>query len=150
MRASRRRLAAICAGTTSLALALALTPQVESRAADEDPPEFTHDGLMRVIDSRAALAYVAPDADFSQYSRFMILDCYVAFKKDWQKDYNRENRANRVTDRDMDRMRKDMAEAFRDVFVEELSENDGYEIVDEPAGDTLLIRGVEKLYCIRN
>ncbi len=33
-----------------------------------------------------------------------------------------------------------MAELFREVFVEELTENDGYELVDEPAGDALLIR----------
>ena len=29
---------------------------------------------------------------------------------------------------------------FRQVFVEELSEKEGYEIVDKPAGDVLLIR----------
>ena len=33
-----------------------------------------------------------------------------------------------------------MAKAFREVFVDELTENDGYELVDEPAGGALLIR----------
>jgi hypothetical protein len=72
----------------------------------------------------------------------MILDCFVAFQKDWQKDYNRDqlSQSGRVSDKDMERIRNDMAEAFREVFVEELSENDGYEVVDAPAANVLLIR----------
>ena len=142
MKTLRTRFAGIYAVTTAIALALTLTPQQDLRAADDDIPEFTHDGLQRAIDSKAALAYIKPNADLSVYSRFMILDCYVAFKKDWQKDFNREHRSlsGRVTDADMERIRSDMAELFREVFVEELTENDGYEITDEPAGDVLLIR----------
>ena len=142
MKTLRIRFAGIYAVTTAIALALTLTPQQDLRAADDDIPEFTHDGLQRVIDSKAALAYVKPGADFSAYDQVMILDCFVAFKKDWQKDYNRDKRSlsDRVTDKDMERMRNDMAEAFREVFVEELTENDGYELVDEPAGGVLLIR----------
>jgi hypothetical protein len=142
MKTLRIRFAGIYAVTTAIALALTLTPQQDLRAGDDDIPEFTHDGLQRVIDSKAALAYVKPDTDFSRYDRFMILDCYVAFKKDWQKDFNRDqgSLSGRVTDKDMERIRNDMAEAFREVFVEELTENDGYELVDEPAGGVLLIR----------
>jgi len=134
--------ATIHVATIALAFAFALTAHQDLQAADDDIPDVTHDGLQRVIDSKAAIAYVKPDVDFSRYDRFMILDCYVAFKKDWQKDYNRDqvSLSGRVTDKDMERMRNDMAEAFREVFVEELTENDGYELVDEPAGDALLIR----------
>ena len=137
-----KRFSGMCAIATALALTFALTPQINLWAADDDIPEFTHDGLQRVIDSKAAVAYVKPDADFSRYDRFMILDCYVSFKKDWQKDYNRDQSSlsSRVTDKDMERMRSDMAETFREVFVEELTENDGYELVDAPAVDVLLIR----------
>ncbi len=142
MKTLRIRFAGIYAVTTAIALTLTLAPQHHLRAADDDVPEFTHDGLQRVIDSKAALAYVKPDVDFSRYNRFMVLDCYVAFKKDWQKDFNRDqvSLSGRITDKDMERMRNDMAELFREVFVEELTENDGYELVEEPAGDALLIR----------
>jgi len=142
MKTLRIRFAGMCAVTTAIALALTLTPQQDLRAADDDIPEFTHDGLQRVIDSKAALAYIKPGADFSTYDRFMILDCYVAFKKDWQKDYNRDQRSasGRVSDKDMERIRNDMADVFREVFVEELSQNDGYELVDAPASNVLLIR----------
>ena len=142
MKRLRIRFAGIYAVTTAIALALTLTPQQDLRAADDDIPEFTHDGLKRVIDSKAAIAYVKPGVDFSAYDRFMILDCYVAFKKDWQKDYNRDQRSTsgKVTDKDMERIRNEMAKVFREVFVEELTENDGYELVDEPADGVLLIR----------
>jgi len=142
MKTLRIRFAGMCAVTTALALMLALTPQLDLWAADDDTSEFTHDGLQRVIDSKAAIAYIKPDADFSRYNKFIILDCYVAFKKDWQKKYNRDQRSasGRVNDKDMERMRNDMAEAFREVFVKELIEKGGYELVDEPAGDALLLR----------
>jgi len=128
--------------TIALAFALVLTAHQDLHAADDDIPDVTHDGLQRMIDSKAAIAYVKPGADLSVYDRFMIVDCFVAFKKDWQEDYNRDRRSlsGQVTDNDMERMRNDMAEAFREVFIEELTENDGYELVDAPAGGVLLIR----------
>ena len=142
MKILRIRFAGIYAVTTAIALALTLTPHQDLRAADDDIPEFTHDGLQRVTNSKAAIVYVKPGVDFSGYDQFMILDCFVAFQKDWQKDYNRDQRSasGRVRDKDMERIRNDMAEAFREVFVEELTENDGYEVVDAPAANVLLIR----------
>ena len=142
MKTSRIRFAGIYAVTTAIALALTLTPHQDLRADENDIPEFTHDGLQRVIDSKAALAYIKPGVDFSAYDQVMILDCAVAFKKDWQKDYNRDQRSTsgKVTDKDMERIRNEMAKVFREVFVEELTENDGYELVDAPAVDVLLIR----------
>ena len=138
----RTRIATIHVATIALTFALALTAHQDLQAADDDIPDVTHDGLQRLVDSNAAIAYLKPDADLSVYDRFMIVDCYVAFKKDWQKDRNRNQRSlsSQVTDKDMERMRNDMAEAFREVFIEELTENDGYELVDAPAGGVLLIR----------
>lgn len=128
--------------TIFLAFALTLTPQQGLQADDKDIPEFSHDGLQRVINSKAAIGYIKPDTDFSGYRRFMILDCYVAFKKNWKKDYNREHRSgsDRLRDDDIERIRSEMAATFREVFVKELSENDGYEVVDEAADDVLIIR----------
>jgi len=142
MKMKRTSNATIHVATIALAFALVLTAHQDLQAADDDIPDVTHDGLQRVIDSKAAIAYIKPGADLSVYDRFMIVDCFVAFKKDWQKDYNRDqvSMSGRVTDRDMERMRNDMAELFREVFVEELTENDGYELVDAPAEGVLLIR----------
>jgi hypothetical protein len=142
MRTKRNSLATIHVATIAFAFTLALAVHQNLQAADDDIPEFTHDGLQKVINSKAAIAYVKPGADFSRYDQFMILDCYIAFKNDWQKDYNRDqlSLSSRVTDKDMERIRNDMAEAFRQVFVEELTENEGYEVVDAPAANVLLIR----------
>ena len=126
----------------ALALPFVLSPERSVQAADTEMPEVSHDGLHLVVDSKAAVLYVKPDADFSAYDQFMILDCFVAFKKDWQKDFNRGQRSGggRVSDKDMERMRNDIAELFRDVFVDELTENDGYELVDAAAAKAILIR----------
>jgi len=106
-------------------------------AADE-PPEVTHDGLVLVKDSKADVAYRLPDADFSVYHRVMILEPGVAFRKNWERDYNR-NAVRRVTDRDMERIKTGMAELFLEVFTEELDKG-GYPVVEEPGDDVLLLK----------
>jgi len=77
-------------GTMSLifVLFLAFLPYSESLQAKEEPPEISHDGLHRLHDTKVALAYAKPDADFSVYNRLVILDCHVAFKKNSQRDQN--------------------------------------------------------------
>ena len=148
MKTIRASFANIRVMTIFLAFALTLMPQQSLHAAEKDIPEFSHDGMQRVINSKAAIAYIKPDTDFSGYRRFMILDCYVAFKKNWKKDYNREHRSgsDRLRDDDIERIRSEMAAAFREVFVKELSENDGYEVVDAAADDVLIIRLYIELY----
>ena len=131
-------------GTISLVavLSLALMPDSESPRAKEEPPEVTHDGLHRVQDSKAAIGYIKPDADFGAYNRLLILDCHVAFKKNWQRDKNREatTLSQRVKDSDMERIKEDMANLFLEVFVEELDTKGGYEVVDKIGEDVLIIR----------
>ena len=107
--------------------------------AKNDPPEVTPDGLHRVADSKVALAYVAEGADFSQYKRVKILDCEVAFRKDWQRDHNRGS-VHKVSSKDMQKIRDGLSEAFREEFVHELEGNGGYTVVDEADEDVLLIR----------
>ena len=126
----------------SLALLLFVAACPEALAQDDDRPEVTHDGLQLVPDSKAAMAYVKPGADFGVYDRIMLLECYVAFKKNWQRDFNREQLSlgSRISDRDVERIKGEVAELFRDVFVEELEENDGYEVTDTAADDVLLVR----------
>ena len=140
MKTSRTGFVATSAIIMAFVLVLTLAPPQGLQAVPNATPEVSHDGLHRVEDSIAAIAYIKPDADFSVYDRFTILDCYVAFKKDWQRDHNRASPGNRVSDSDMQRIKEEMADLFREVFVEELSENDGYEVVDGAAGDVLLIR----------
>jgi hypothetical protein len=121
---------------TAFFVAAGIGGQVQAK---NEPPEVTPDGLHRVTDSKVALAYVAEGADFSQYKRVMILDCEVAFKKNWRRSHNRGS-MHKVSSRDMQKIRDGLSEAFREVFVHELEGNGGYAIVEEADEDVLLIR----------
>ncbi|MGI9248961.1 MAG: DUF3313 family protein [Woeseiaceae bacterium] len=99
----------------------------------------THDGLSLVEDREVAAAYIDTNADLSVYDKIMILDCHVAFKKDWEKKTKTGSRI-RVSSSDMDRIRADTAALLRDVFIEKLEEKDGYEIVNAAGDDVLLVR----------
>ena len=51
-------------------------------------PEVDSDGLHLQKKSKVAAAYMKPGADLGQYSRVKLLDCYVDFVKDWERNYN--------------------------------------------------------------
>ena len=125
-----------CAAT---ALTLVAVPPVQAKDA---PPQVTEDGLQLTKSTKTRLVYVKPGATFSQYDRVAILDCYVEFEKDWQKDYNasRMGLEGRVSDKDVERIKTDLAAEFKKVFVKELQDKGGYQVVDVAAPDVLLLR----------
>jgi hypothetical protein len=84
------------------------------------------------------MAYIDPDVDFGVFKRVAILEPYVAFRSNWQRDQNR-SRSRNVTTRDMDRIRRDVATTFERVFTERL-EAAGYEVVDVAGDDVLVLR----------
>jgi hypothetical protein len=127
---------AFAAVITSLALLLS-APQ-GTFAQEQEPPQETHDGLTLVPNREVALAYVDSEADFSVYDKIMILDCYVAFKKDWNK--RSPTSVVRISATDVERVKTDVAEMFREVFTERLGEDGGYKIVDAVGDDVLLVR----------
>jgi hypothetical protein len=71
-----------------------------------------------------------------------MLDAYVAFKKNWQRDYNRDvvGLDGRINDRDMKKIRDNVAKEFNKVFTEVLSTKGGHEMVAEGAPGVLVIR----------
>jgi len=110
--------------------------------ADEesDAPltEDAIDGLVPVENSALGMAYVHPDADFGVFERVAILEPFVAFRSNWQRDQRRSR--NRISANDMERIKADVARIFLEVFTETLEANDGYEVVDFAAHDVLLLR----------
>jgi len=104
----------------------------------EEPPEVTTDGLHRVESSKLALVYKKPGASLKGYEKLMILDCFVAFQKHWRTEDTQ--RAMQVSPEDMDKIKKGLAAEFRKVFIEELQTKGGYQVVDKPAADVLLVR----------
>jgi hypothetical protein len=124
----------------SLCVSLIAAPA--AAGAGEPAPEVSKDGLHLVKQTSQRLVYVKPGATFSQYNRVAILDCYVEFQKDWQREYNSEATGlnNRVTDSDIQRMKDAIAKEFRRVFTDVLQKNGGYQVVDTAAPDVLVLR----------
>jgi hypothetical protein len=117
-----------------IALALPMT------LAGQESSDMTHDGLTHVERSRVDALYTLPDADFSAYNSFIILEPYVAFRKDWQRDINRNASASRrVSSDDMERIKLGMTELFLEVFTEELEDGD-YSVVGEPGDNVMIVR----------
>ncbi len=110
--------------------------------ADDDYPQVSPDGLQLQKRLPYGAVYVKPGATFSQYRRLALLDCYVDFAKNWQRNYNEDvvGLQGRVTQSDMDRIKKEVAAEFRRVFTEELQTKGGYQIVDIAAPDVLILR----------
>jgi len=133
---SIRPLAAILFIAASLSLA-----HSSALPAADAPPEVSPDGLHLRKNTGSRLVYVRPGATFSKYDKVAILDCFVEFDKNWQRDYNTQQAdpSTFVTDDDMNRIKKQLAAEFKKVFTREL-QNGGYQIVGTAAPDVLVLR----------
>jgi len=118
----------------ALCFALPLTAFAEEDAN----PQF--ENLVTVDDSKVAVAYIDPQADFSVFDSVMILDTYVAFRSGWERDQRRGTSGTRVSARDMERIKTRVSELFNSVFIDVLEADDGFEIVSEPDYNVLLVR----------
>ena len=101
--------------------------------------EISFDGLVAVDDARVAMAYIDPEADFSVFQRVMILDPHVSFRSNWRRDQNR-SRSRNIRASDVERIKVDVAALFKEVIIEVLEADEGYEIVDTADYDVLLLR----------
>ena len=115
---------------------------VSGASNSDDPPQRTVEGLELVKQTKHRLVYLAPDADISQYTSVSITDCFVAFRKDWKRDNNRSSVSlqRRVDDNDMDRIKKRLAAKFKEVFIEELTEEGKHEVVDHVGPEVMVLR----------
>lgn len=101
-------------------------------------PEYTIEGLKLIPGTKdIAVVYAEEGASLSQYDRVYLVEPYVAFKKNWQRDQSRGT--TRVKTSDMDRIKIRVKELFMEVFTEEL-ENGGYTLANERAEDVLLVK----------
>jgi len=124
-----------------LLLALAfLAVTVSAAAKEQELPEVNEDGLHLIPDSKMAIVYADPQADLSAYQKIQLLDAYVAFKKNWERDQRSSSAsALSVTSSDIERIKNSLAEQFQSVFTSILEEG-GYPVVSEAGDDVLLVR----------
>ena len=128
----------------SLILLFSLVIAVYSLSAlakKQEYPEVTEDGLHLVPDSRMAVVYAEPGADLAPYSRVILLEPTVAFKKNWARDQRSRSASKLSTSARVNtkKIKQDLADEFATVFTEALNSG-GYEVVTEAADDVLLIR----------
>src|SRR5581483_7006252 len=69
------------------------------------PPEW--DGLTRVRSSKLRYVYLLPGADFSPFNKVMLDPTEIAFRRNWQRDFNSRtvrSLSGRITDADIEQM----------------------------------------------
>ncbi len=105
------------------------------------------DGLVKVRSPRADAVFLAPGADFRSYTKVMLGPTEIAFRRNFQRDYNRNARAGtRISDEDAAAIADAARQGFEEIFAREYREA-GYQIVDQAAPDVLLLRtAVANLY----
>lgn len=120
-------------------IALCMTLSIAAAASERTPPRTTVDGLHLIEGTKMALVYAKPDVDLSQYNRIFLIEPQVAFTKNWLRTQNSIPNQT-VRKEDMERIKKELAELFMEVFREELQNNGGYVLVDGTAEDVLIVR----------
>jgi len=121
-------------------LSILLTFAAASAVAKSEVPQTTPDGLELLKQTRSRITYAMPDATLELYTKVALIDCAVAFAKNWDRDYNRNvSLSRRIRPDDMEKIKAHLAEEFETVFTEELTKA-GHEIVGHTGDDVLVIR----------
>lgn len=132
-----KKLASLVSIATIFIVALMSAPVV----AKDKLPEVDSDGLQLVKDRKVYAAYAKPGTDLSIYTKVKLLDCYVDFVKDWQKDYNMDQLGlnGRIRDKDAEAIKQKLADEFTKEFTKVLTEK-GFPVVTDVGADVLLLR----------
>lgn len=113
-------------------------------STSETVPTTTPDGLDLVRSDKHSAVYVKPEAQLDLYNEFAIVPCEVAFRKNWQRDYNSSHRSSgqQIKERDIDRIKRELGEECTTFFTDALSEEPSYNLVTEwqQGQDVLLVR----------
>ena len=122
------------------AVILALT-MTSSAWAKDKLPEVSKDGLHLLKHTKVRVAYAKPGASLENYTKVKILDCFVQFKKNYEREYNLNEVGldGRITDKDIATIKTRLAAEFKKVFTKELTKA-GHEVVDDVGPDVLLLR----------
>jgi len=103
--------------------------------------ELSFDGLHRVDNSQADIAWARPDIDLSGYSKIMPVNGGVEYA---QADNTGRTARDRTSGGPFfidDRSREQFETLVADIFREELGRLQNFTIVDEPGPDVLIVAG---------
>ena len=122
---------------TMLTLSLALVPFAV--LAESEPPDVSLDGLELVEKDRRGEIYADPGVDWSVYDQIQLDRATVSFRKNWQRDQNRDRLSN-VKASDMERIKNNLSDMFDEVFTEELTGKGDYKLASESADNVMRIK----------
>jgi hypothetical protein len=111
-------------------------PPAPSVATAFDAEQLSFDGLQRVKSARFAGVWMRSDTDFSVYRKLMLLPAELAYKEAPVQD--RKSDAGFPLDAGQ---KQRLAEMARTVFLSELVGRGGWQVVDAPGPDVLLVQG---------
>jgi Protein of unknown function (DUF3313) len=110
--------------------------------AENQLPQVSSDGLQLVPQSKVRALYVKPGVtSLAQYTEVKILDCFVQFEANYQRNYNMNEVGleGRITTLEMDNITKNLSAEFTKVFTEEMVKS-GHPVVDTTGPNVLLLR----------
>ncbi|HLF29856.1 MAG TPA: DUF3313 family protein [Xanthomonadales bacterium] len=130
---------AVTRAVACVTLACALSAPLMAKKSEL--PEVSSDGLHLVPDTKVYAVYAKQGIALGQYTKVKLLDCYVQFKDNYQREYNMDEIGlqGRISTQDMETIKQRLAEEFRKVFTEQLQKA-GHQVVDEAGPDVLLLR----------
>lgn len=119
---------------------------IASGADDSDliKGDVTVDGLTVTKATRMTEIQIKDDVNWSEYTKYQITPVEVSFRRNWKRDYNRDQRSPsaRVTEKDMARIKKSMAKIVYKEFDSALQKSGGMTKVDEADSNTLLFKPI--------
>jgi hypothetical protein len=102
-------------------------------------PPANWDGLAQVPAKSVDYLYIRPGADFRQYNSIILDPAQVAFRKNWQKDFNRSRRGTpQVSDSDVRQAIDEAQGKLKGTFEKRFGET-GFPLVGAPAANALRV-----------
>jgi hypothetical protein len=129
--------------TTPLVIAVALVACTTAPPTIQTGPdaELSFDGLHKVDNSQADVAWARPDFDISGYAKIWIVGAGIEYRQVKDRGRSTVARSRGGPYFIDDKSRAQFEELVGKVFREELEKIEKYELVDGPGPDVLMLRG---------
>jgi len=105
----------------------------------EEPPQTTPDGLELISNVNFKQVYLRPDHDFSVYDSIFISQPEIEFERGWQASQNIAD-PRRVTNRDIERIKRIMSTEIQNIVTEELVTGTDYKVTENPVAGSLTLK----------
>ena len=123
-------------------LATACIALLLGACAGTSAPDESYDGLVLVPDTKVGAVYTRPGVNLAGYGAYGLEHCSVAFRNNWLRDQNnsRMDLSNRVTQKDVDRIKDALSAACEESFRQALEQAPPYQLVDSfDGGEAVLV-----------